>query len=115
MEKSVKYQENRKRLKEQSKLVKPLIECGEYNSVNEALKEAVIFEQNPEITKLNTFEQWKKQGFSVKKGEKAFLVWGSPRTIPQDEENDEFKYWPICYLFGNTQVEKTKVREVSHA
>lgn len=109
------YQENRTKLKELSKMVKPLVEGGEYPTVNEAIKEAVIMEENPEIKQLNTFDQWKKKGFSVKKGEKAFLLWGRPRTVPQGEENDEFKFWPLCYIFSNLQVQTLKEKEVCNA
>ena len=108
------YIENRTKLKQISKMVKPLVEEGEYSNVNEAIKEAVIKETNPEVKVLRTFDQWKEKGFSVRKGEKAHLLWGRPRLVKQDEENDEFKFWPLCYLFGNNQVQKLE-KEVANA
>lgn len=64
-----------------------------------------------------TFGQWKDSGFSIKKGSKAFLVWGSPREIvhPDPENNDdEFRYFPLCYLFSDLQVEPAKERRLQH-
>ena len=29
-------------------------------------------------TNLKTFKEWKKEGFTVRKGEKALLIWGMP-------------------------------------
>jgi hypothetical protein len=64
----------------------------------------------------NTFHEWLNQGFKVKKGEKAFLVWGRKRKNNQDQENKEpkteaekvFSFYPLCYLFSNAQVEPIK-------
>ena len=61
----------------------------------------------------NTFKQWKKQGATVKKGSKAFLVWGQPIYKKNDEDKEEenpndpeeeYKYFPLCYLFSDKQV-----------
>jgi hypothetical protein len=64
----------------------------------------------------NTFKQWKEQGASIKKGSKAFLVWGQPvgkqraqeaQQKGQDApEEDEYRFFPICYLFSDKQVIK---------
>lgn len=58
----------------------------------------------------NTLWQWRKKGYKVKKGSKAFLVWGKKKTVSQDdspEENaTEYKFFPICYLFSENQVEE---------
>lgn len=64
----------------------------------------------------NTFNEWLNQGFKVKKGEKAFLVWGRKRKNNQDQESKEpktedekvFSFYPLCYLFSNAQVEPIK-------
>lgn len=68
---------------------------------------------------LKTFSEWKKDGFSVKKGEKALLVWGSPVSFNKKKEEDTAKeaeqeeekkkdddYFPLCYLFAECQVHK---------
>ena len=66
-------------------------------------------------TELNTYDQWQEKGYQVKRGEKAFLVWGKPknhRTITTtDEETGEEKkeevttddFYPVCYLFDIKQ------------
>jgi len=80
-----------------------MIDAG---SVNEGLIE--MYSDGKKL-KYNTFNQWKEKGFQVKKGSKAFLVWGSPRQVPvtdSDQEEDEFKFWPLCYLFSENQVER---------
>ena len=101
----MKILQNRKKLKELSKIAKIAVKEGAFSTVNEALKSAYI-EENEEIKEFNTFNQWAKIGKKVKKGAKAFLLWGQPRKVEQDEENDEFTFWPLCYVFANTQVEE---------
>lgn len=60
-------------------------------------------------TKFNTFKGWRKEGFRVKKGEKAFSIWGKKREATKQEETKEepteFKFYPICYVFSENQVE----------
>lgn len=101
------YLENRKILIEASKAIRKLIEEGEFDTVNEGLK-SLYEEANPSIKEFKTFHQWKAEGATVRKGEKAFLIWGQPRRVEQvpegSTEPEEYKYWPICYLFANTQV-----------
>lgn len=108
------YIEKRKALIALSNLVRPLVQEGEFDTVNEAIKEQYM-EENPEIEEFKTFNQWKQEGATVRKGQKAFLVWGQPRKVEQvpegSDEPEEFKYWPVCYLFGNTQVYKPSEKE----
>jgi hypothetical protein len=108
------YNERRKQLITLSVTMRQLVESGEVESVNEGLKELYI-DENPEIKEFKTFRQWKEEGATVHKGEKAFLVWGQPRRVEQtteaSEEPEEYKYWPICYLFANTQVITAKEKE----
>jgi len=71
----------------------------------------------PRDLELQTFNQWKKGGFAVKKGEKGFLFFSSPKsksiseketTTNKEQEinsHSEPRYFP-CYLFSNEQVEK---------
>lgn len=58
-----------------------------------------------------TFYQWKDKGKTIKKGEKGFPIWGQPLGHrPEDKEKNgepdpnDFKYFPICYLFHESQV-----------
>jgi len=62
-----------------------------------------------------TFMQWKAEGATVKKGEKAFTVWGQPvGTREGDEEKGistedvENLFFPLCYLFSEKQVRKAE-------
>jgi len=114
MKQSIK--EKRKELAQLSRGIQLLVKEGAYDSVNEGL---IDLYSDGEDLEFNTFHQWKAKGFSVKKGSKAFLVWGKPRKVavaePEDGEDDEFKFWPLCYLFSSKQVEATRVAERSVA
>lgn len=65
-------------------------------------------------TEFNTFHQWKAKGATIKKGSTAFLVWGQPVGRQKAEEakakgepaedDSEYEYFPICYLFSDKQV-----------
>ncbi len=98
--------------------VKDLVEDGTFPTINTAIIETLYKDGNHQT--FNTFMRWKKLGKSVKKGEKAFLLWSKPiRTgeAKQKEEEDtenellspeeeaEYKYYGIAYLFSNAQVE----------
>lgn len=103
------YMEKRKTLIELSQEIRKMVKIGIYDTVNEGLK-SLYTQQNPEIEEFNTFNQWKELDCTIEKGSKAFLFWGQPRKVEQvpegSTEPEEFKYWPICYLFANTQVHK---------
>jgi len=80
-------------------------------SVNETLLGEDFY--NIEHLELNTFAGWKALGYSVRKGEKGYLVWAKPKALakgqpepkPESEEQEE-KWFPTCYLFTSLQVEK---------
>ena len=64
---------------------------------------------------MKTFKQWKEAGFSVKKGEKGFKFWTSPikaTAKTQSHEGGEgekaYKFFNVCYLFSDKQVEQSK-------
>lgn len=71
-------------------------------------------------TNLKTFHEWKKEGCSVRKGEKALLIWGTPVASKAEkqriedlkkqgkEEEEKEDYFPICYLFAECQVHKSE-------
>lgn len=103
------YIANRKKIIQLSINARILIEMEEVESVNEGL--IMMYEQeNPQIEEFNTFAQWKLKGYTIQKGAKSFLVWGQPRQVSQipegSEEAEDYKYWPLCYLFADTQVFK---------
>jgi hypothetical protein len=109
------YVENRKNLIDLSKLARSLIEMGEADSVNDGL--IYLYDQRQQkACEYNTFNQWKEKGYTIIKGVHAFCVWGQPRTASQTPEGatepEEYKYWPICYLFSELQViNSEKLRE----
>jgi hypothetical protein len=86
-------------------------------SINEILIQE--FYSNDEHQEFNTFWEWKKQGYSVMKGEKAFLVWGRKKKAndkeqgeePKPEDKSNYSFFPLCYLFSNAQVEPLKTNK----
>lgn len=85
---------------------KPLVKEGLFESVNDALLQCYA-EDLPEGTEFKSFNQWRKEGKRVKKGEKAYLLWGKPRQVENKhaEEDDSFKFFPLAYVFASDQVE----------
>lgn len=73
-------------------------------------------DENPGAKEWQTFKQWADKGYKVKKGSSAFYIWAKPikdankSTIETPEgakeHEDNYKYWPMCGLFNNLQVEK---------
>ena len=110
MSKSELYKQRREELKALSAGARILVKEGVYDSVNEFVLEHYRDQTGAE--EFNTFHQWREKGFKVKKGSKAFAVWGSPRKGHEDpetksgeSEEDEYKFFPLCYLFSDQQVE----------
>jgi len=107
-----KVNERREELKALSQQVKPLVKECVYDSVNEALIEC--FYRDADNSEFHTFFDWIEKGYKIKKGSRAFAIWGSPRPLkkvePSKEEGKEEDFFPICYLFSNSQVE---VREAA--
>lgn len=70
------------------------------------------FYSDDENKEFHTFKGWLKNGHAVKKGEKAFLVWGRPKAVQDKEKgkesDDDSDFYPISFIFSNAQVEKLK-------
>lgn len=101
-------QERRQELKRISAIAKELVKSGEVPTVNAGIIATYTDETHREF---KTLQKWNQEGFKVKRGEKAFLVWGKPKQKQQAEENatpseDETNFFPIAYLFSNAQVHK---------
>lgn len=47
---------------------------------------------------LHTFDGWKKQGCTIRKGQHAYLFWGKP------VQNDSIQFCPVQFLFAKEQV-----------
>jgi hypothetical protein len=98
--------EAREQLKELSRAVKPLVKLGAYDTVNEAVIETAY--RNNGHNEFKKFSEWKEEGKRIKKGSKGFPVWARPREMKKEDHpdlEDEFSFFPICYLFSNAQVE----------
>jgi hypothetical protein len=69
----------------------------------------IDFYTNETHKEFKTFKGWIAEGQKVKKGEKGFFVWskklkGTDKT-EGTEEDKEFKFFGIAYIFSNAQVE----------
>ncbi len=113
MNKDSKIKETRNQLIQVSNIAKKLRETeGLEMTINEILLK-IIYDTKG-CTEFNTFNQWKQKGYTIIKGSKAFLIWGQPINKQKDdqqgkqneEDEDEFKYFPLCYLFSDKQVYK---------
>lgn len=105
-----KYKENRQKLIELSIKAREIREdegLGD-STINEIIRLFIYTDKTHQI--FNTFWEWKDKGYKVKKGEKAFLFWGSKRKNKQDDqaksqEEETYSFFPLCYVFSNAQVE----------
>ena len=56
-------------------------------------------------TNLKTFNQWKKDGYNVKKGAKSLILW-SALIIKGDQEGEQAqKFFKIAFVFDENSVE----------
>lgn len=101
--------EKRNELKALSAQLKPIAKEQEVR-INELLVE---YYMDNGCTDLRTFEEWRKAGYIVKRGESSYLVWGKPIATQKaqkeaQEKNEETKedYFPVCHLFDRSQVHK---------
>ena len=106
----------RDELKALSKGIKILVKDGKYDTINEGLVE--LYAENGHKN-LNTLHQWNELNMTVKKGEKALLLWGKPvqgkKETPEAKpepgaETDETDFWPICYVFSEKQVQPSAAK-----
>jgi hypothetical protein len=103
----------RKELKALSAALKNNVAHGIFPNVNAALV-AFYHQQNPEIKAFDTYQGWKKQGRQVKRGAKAYLVWGKPKGAtdpnqteapdPEAEDDSDTVFYPLCFLFADTDL-----------
>lgn len=104
--------DNRKQFEELSEKLKVRVLVGEFENVNAALKSHYNKLGHKE---LKTFYDWLKEGYTVKKGEKALYLWSKPipRKAKQETgtataEGNERNFHGVICLFSNLQVEKTE-------
>lgn len=53
-----------------------------------------------------TLEQWQTAGYSVRKCETAKMIWGK-KVDKTNEAGEAFSYFPILFVFSNSQVDRT--------
>jgi hypothetical protein len=97
-------------LKARSKIAMQLVEQEQASTINEAL---VMMYAEEGHTEIHSFKKWLEMGYHVKRGEKALLLWGQPRQGLNQEpqtgnEKDEFKFYPLAYVFSQLQVQPMK-------
>ncbi|PCJ22890.1 MAG: hypothetical protein COA96_13095 [SAR86 cluster bacterium] len=100
---------------EKSQEAKALIELlltttGEILGINEMLVR--MHSDSTGCKEFKTFHDWKKVGFRVIKGESAYRIWAKPikakaaneSNTKEDEDASQYKFWPMCCLFNESQV-----------
>jgi len=85
-------------------------------TINEILM-AVLYNRKGD-REFKKFREWKEEGFTIKKGEKGFMLWAQPLSELKkkegqepDPEADESSFFPVCYLFSNEQVIKPETKD----
>jgi hypothetical protein len=107
------FKQKREELKAISAPFKILIKEGAIGSINEGL--ANYYREQGHL-QLNSYKRWQEQGFQVKKGSKALLMWGEPAPLKKSgatttptgtpkKEGEEDTFFPLAYVFSNLQVE----------
>ncbi len=74
-----------------------------------ACLEVVYCEQTGQ-TEFHTFNDWKAKGFIVRKGEKGFMLWSTPKTFTIDTKQMDEKGEPV-----RKSVERFALAYVFHA
>jgi hypothetical protein len=87
------------------------IDFWTYRGINDIIKNDIYFLDKVD---LKTFNQWRKEGATIKKGSKGYALWGQPlkatakekveRNGKEEDEESQYEYWPICILFSSEQV-----------
>ena len=102
-------QQKRQELKAISAGYQILVKQGAIDSVNEGL--AMYYRELGHHT-IKSYRRWREEGYQVKKGSKALLMWGEPKNIkkheekkPDAEQNGKADFFPVAYVFSNLQVE----------
>lgn len=59
-------------------------------------------------TEWGTFNQWSKEGFRIRKGEKSTFIWSPPRTVKKDENGEKVVIFTVpksIAIFNAEQIE----------
>lgn len=73
------------------------------------------YRQESGAKEFKTFAQWKSDGYNIKKGSRAFILWSKKKNVTKQGETTEinsdsieetaYEFFPIAYLFSDLQVE----------
>tara|TARA_A200000159_G_scaffold53217_1_gene49223 strand:+ start:5752 stop:6108 length:357 start_codon:yes stop_codon:yes gene_type:complete len=104
-------------MSQQAKAIQKNIELttGQKPTINSILLDMHAEAANTTVFKL--FNEWRNDGYKVKKNSKAFRIWASPRKAKKgsDDTGDKdsaanpdssYQFYPMCCLFSEHQVEK---------
>lgn len=101
--------QRRDELKAISAGFKLLVKEGAIDSVNTGL---INYYAEQGHTTLKSYRRWLADGFQVKKGAKALLLWGEPKPVKPNEQPKEGEkeetFFPLAYVFSNLQVYEIK-------
>lgn len=104
-EKKAAIKAKRDELRKLSEPLKKKVKQGKISTINEGLKAIYAKKGHKD---LRTITEWNEAGYSVNKGEKALLLWGSKKTsVSRETENttgDPYEFHPICHVFSIKQV-----------
>ncbi|MDP1728496.1 MAG: ArdC family protein [Bacteroidota bacterium] len=107
-------------LKAQSVVVRSQVESGQFETINDAIIETKY--KDGKNQEFKSYRQWKKEGYQVRKGEKAFLLWGKPKentnskieseqkNTGKDSPDEHDPFFPIAFVFSNAQVNPKEIQ-----
>jgi len=100
-----KISERKAALRETSNTVEQLMKDGKIkaNNLNDGL--LAFYNGKMKNTVWMTLEQWQTAGYSVRKGETAQMIWGK-KVDKTNEAGEAFSYFPILFVFTNSQVDR---------
>lgn len=106
MENKNKYSERKEQLRKICGEVTELQKNGKIKTanLNDALLEFYSGKKKNQVWM--TLDQWQSAGYSVSKGETAQMIWGM-KVTKTNENNEEYSYYPVAYVFNNSQVERS--------
>jgi hypothetical protein len=101
-----KISERKAALRETSNTVEDLMKNGKIKATN--LNDGLLaFYNGKSKNKVwMTLEQWQTAGYSVRKGETAQMIWGK-KIDKTNDAGEAFSYFPILFVFSNSQVDRT--------
>lgn len=105
------------KLSKEAKQIQDAIEAttGERPSINDILMSMHQAAANTKVFK--HFRDWQKEGYRPIKNSRSYRIWGRPRkgnaidtsnsnAAETSDENSSYKFFPMCCLFSEHQVER---------